>query len=214
MGSVQFQIVPCSSLYFSSRSIGPFQCLVNGNYRVLICCTCHFQRGPLFFILASSACKSLQCLISTLTQGGRGTLQTNITGVCRECSQYIAHWVCPSSRRVCFPSLHCLGSTLLCQELSETDPGLYALHRSKPLRFRYSGSPQRRRLGWACVLCPSQAQAAQATRCLVNTFSPVGRCILSPPWSQLLGVLGAQWECCLRCAMCVLWGGDLWLWPS
>ena len=25
VGSVQFQIVPCSSLYFS-RSIGPFQC--------------------------------------------------------------------------------------------------------------------------------------------------------------------------------------------
>ena len=28
VGSVQFQIVPCSSLYFS-RSIGPFQCSVN-----------------------------------------------------------------------------------------------------------------------------------------------------------------------------------------
>ena len=25
VGSVQFQIVPCSSLYFFSRSIGPFQ---------------------------------------------------------------------------------------------------------------------------------------------------------------------------------------------
>ena len=35
--SVQFQIVPCSSLYLFSRSIGPLQCLVNVNYRVLIC---------------------------------------------------------------------------------------------------------------------------------------------------------------------------------
>ena len=61
------------------------------------------------------------------------------------------HWVCPHSRRVCFPCLHCLGSRLLCQELSEASPGLYALPRSKPLRFRYSGTPQRRRLGWACV---------------------------------------------------------------
>ena len=26
VGSVQYQIVPCSSLYFFSRSIGPFQC--------------------------------------------------------------------------------------------------------------------------------------------------------------------------------------------
>ena len=39
VGSVQFQIVPYSSLYFFSRSIGPFQCLVNINYRVLICVT-------------------------------------------------------------------------------------------------------------------------------------------------------------------------------
>ena len=48
VGSVQFQIVLCSSLYFFSRSIGPFQCLVNVNYRVLICCACHFQSGSLF----------------------------------------------------------------------------------------------------------------------------------------------------------------------
>ena len=72
MGSVQFQIVPCSSLYFFSRSIGPFQCLVNANYRVLICCTCHFQGGSIFFILASSVCKSLQFLISILAQRGEG----------------------------------------------------------------------------------------------------------------------------------------------
>ena len=49
VGSVQFQIVPCSSLYFFSRSIGPFQCLVSVNYRVLICCTCQFQRCSLCF---------------------------------------------------------------------------------------------------------------------------------------------------------------------
>ena len=76
------------------------------------------------------------------------------------------HWVCPCSRRVCFPSVHCLGSRLLCQELSEAGPGLYALPRSKLLRFRYSGAPQRHRLIWACVLCPSQVRAAQVTRCL------------------------------------------------
>ena len=70
--SVQFQIVSRSSLYFSSSSIGPFQCLVNVNYRVLICCTCHFQSNSLLFILASSVCKSLQCLISALTQRDKG----------------------------------------------------------------------------------------------------------------------------------------------
>ena len=81
------------------------------------------------------------------------------------------HWVCPHSRRVCFPCLHCLGSTLSCWELSEAGPGLYALPRSKLFRFRYLGSPRRCRLGWACVLCPSQVRAAQVTRCLGSSVS-------------------------------------------
>ena len=48
--SVEFQIIPFSSLHFFTRSISPFHCLVNINYRVLICCTSHSQRGSLFFI--------------------------------------------------------------------------------------------------------------------------------------------------------------------
>ena len=43
--------------------------------------------------------------------------------------------------------------------------------RSKPLRFRYSGGPQRGKLSRACVLCPSQIQAAQVTRCLLSTVT-------------------------------------------
>ena len=96
-------------------------------------------------------------------------------------------WVRPHSRPVCFPCLHCLGSRLLCPELSEAGPGLYALPRSKLLRFRHSGSPQRRRLRWACGLCPSQVRAAQVTRCLAS-----GRCDSSPPPSLLPGFLGVQ----------------------
>ena len=68
--SVQFQILPCSSLYLFSKSIGPLQCLVSGNYKVLICCTCHFQSGSLFFVYFGFLCKYLQCPISALTQGG------------------------------------------------------------------------------------------------------------------------------------------------
>ena len=56
--------------------------------------------------------------------------------------------------------------------LQGVGPGLYALPRSKPLRFRFSGTLQRCGLGWACVLCPSQILAAQATRCLVSAVSP------------------------------------------
>ena len=34
----------------------PFQCLVNANYRILICCTCHFQSGSLFFVYFGFLC--------------------------------------------------------------------------------------------------------------------------------------------------------------
>ena len=170
VGSVQFQIVPCSSLYLFSRSIGPLQCLINVNYRVLICYTCHFQSGSLFFILASSVCKSLQCLISTLTQGGKGghlfrlTCSVVLWGgrntankyhwhVWRVLAVYGPHWAFPSS---CFPGLHCSGSKLLWLELSKAGPCFHALPRSKLLRFRFSGTPQRHRFGWVYILCPSQ----------------------------------------------------------
>ena len=54
-------------------------------------------------------------------------------------------------------------------------PGLLAPPRSKPLMFRHSGSLQRRRLGWACVLCPSQVRAAQVMRCLVSATAATYR---------------------------------------
>ena len=42
----------------------------------------------------------------------------------------------------------------------------------------------------------------------------VGWGILSPPLSQQLGFLGRSGHTCLRCAMCLFWGADLWLRPS
>ena len=81
----------------------------------------------------------------------------------------------PFSQCVCFPCQRCLGSRLLCQDLFEDGPGLYTLPRSKPLRFMYSGSPQRCRLGWACVLCPSQVRAAQGTRCFARVVAATYR---------------------------------------
>ena len=122
------------------------------------------------FVLVSCVCQSLQCQISTLTQGGGGghffrlTCLVMLWGERNTANQYHwpvwgvlavfpPHWVCPHSQQVCFPSLHCTGSRLLCRELSEASPQLYALSRSKPLRFRNSGTPQRCRLSWACILC-------------------------------------------------------------
>ena len=101
------------------------------------------------------------------------------------------YWVCPCSRSVCFHCLHCLGSRLLCRELSEASPGLYALPRSKLLRFGYLGSPQRHRLSWACILCPSQVRAAQVTRCLVSMVTATYR-LPHPCHSVFWGMLTFQ----------------------
>ena len=91
-------------------------------------------------------------------------------------------------------------------ELSKAGPGLRALPRSKPLRFRFSGTPQRHRLSWACV--PFLGLSRRPGAWQAHT-PQVGRCILSRPLYQPVGFLGAQWECFLRCAVCLLWGADL-----
>ena len=139
------------------------------------------KRLPLF-IFASSVCWSLQCLISALTQGAwwwslfyRLACSVVLWGGKNTANRYHwhlltvsqPHWLCPHSQH-----LHFSGSKLLCQELSEAGPGLHALPRSKPLRFRFSGPPQRLRLGWACVLRPSLVRAAQVTRCLARRVAP------------------------------------------
>ena len=52
------------------------------------------------------------------------------------------HWVCPVQGCLCFPRLHCSGSQLL-----------YMDRALCCVRFQFSGPPQKRRLGCACVLC-------------------------------------------------------------
>ena len=176
------------------------------------------------FILASSVCKSLQCLISTLTQGGEGghlfrlTCSVVLWGGRNTANKYHwhvwgllavsqPHWVYPRSQYVCFPSLHCSGSRLLCQKLSEAGPGLHALPNSKPLGFRFSGTPQRRRLSWACILCPSQFQAAQVTRCLASAVAPswMLSLIASPvPAAQFSGCTAG-----MPSQVCCIFSGEL-----
>ena len=102
--------------------------------------------------------------------GEGGTLQTNITGVCGERSQCLGHTGFVPAHGVCaFRVYTAQASGCSAGELSKVGLGLYALPRSKLLRFSFSGTPQRHSLGWACALCPSQVWAAQATRCLVTT---------------------------------------------
>ena len=80
----------------------------------------HLSRPKWFplFILASSVCWSLQCLISALTQGGQWwslffRLACSVVlwggrNTANKCHRRVfiviqPHWVCPHSRRVCFP---------------------------------------------------------------------------------------------------------------
>ena len=84
--------------------------------------------------------------------GDRGTLQTNITGMCGECLQCLGDTGFALAHGTCtFPLYNSQALGCSARELSEAGPGLRALPRSKPLRFRFAGSPQRGRLSWACV---------------------------------------------------------------
>ena len=136
-------------LAYISQDLQAPSYVVGTNYRVLICCTCHFQGGSLSFsfccLLVSSVSDfrpdtrwavvdTFFFFLGSVVQsccGEGGMLQTNNTGVCSQCLSHI--------------------------------------------RFRHSGSPQRRRLCWACVLCPSQLQAAQVMRCLASAVTATYR---------------------------------------
>jgi len=132
VGSVHFHIAPCSSLYLFSRSISPLQCIVNVNYRILICFTCHFQSGSLLFVYFGFLCLQVSsvsnfhpdtrgqkwwlisaCLFSCVV-GEEGTLQISLSCVESACSVWTT-LVLPQPKAACFPGLHCSGSRVLCE---------------------------------------------------------------------------------------------------
>ena len=62
-------------------------------------------------------------------------MQTNITGVCGEHSQFLGHTGFATAQGgVCFPGLHCLGSRVLCKGTHLVGHTFCALPRSKQLR--------------------------------------------------------------------------------
>ena len=92
--------------------------------------------------------------------------------------------------------------------LQGAGPELHALPRSKLLRFRFSGTPQRRRLGWVCVLCLS-GWSSSGNQVLED--HTLFRC--SAPYS-LRGPSLSFWGHPVRCALCLFWGAYLWLQPT
>ena len=185
-----------SSLYIFSRSICLFQCLVNANYRVLICCTFHFHSGSSFFVclfFASSVCKSLQCLISSLIQGGEGAQLFSCTvGRKEHCKQILL--LCVGSGHslwttlglhpltACiFSSLPCSASRLLCRGTFQSRHWICALPRSKLFRFRFHKGTQVLHKGTDLVghvFCALPGSSSSGDQVLGEHTVPVGWCIL------------------------------------
>ena len=68
-----------------------------------------------------------------------GTLQTNITGICGECSQCLGQTGFAPDHGMCaFLVYTAQAPGCSAGELSKAGPGLHALPRSKLLRFRFS----------------------------------------------------------------------------
>ena len=147
-----------------------------------------------FFILASSVCKSLQCLISALTQGGecghlfRLTCSVVLWGGRNTANKY--HWrvwemlACldhtgfsPAHGTCAFPVYTAQAPGCSAGELSKAGSGFLALPRSKLLRFRFSGTPQRQTwLGMRFL--PFQCPSSSGDQLLGERTVPGGLCIL------------------------------------
>ena len=88
---------------------------------------------------------------------GEGETLQKITAMCGECSHGLGHsGFAPTHSMHAFPVYTAQAPGCSAGELSKVSPELHALPTSKPLRLRFSGIPQRHRLNWAYVLCPSQ----------------------------------------------------------
>ena len=78
---------------------------------------------------------------SVRLQGGRGAAH-RYRCVWMALAVFRPHWVCPIQGCLCFPRLHCSGSQLL---YNGAGPALSG--------FQFSGPPQKRGFGCACILC-------------------------------------------------------------
>ena len=191
------------------------------NCRVLVCCTCHFQGGSPFFVYFGFL--SLQVSSVSNFHWHKGVKVVTCLGSLFSCAverewqwkycwyvwEVLAvdgpHCVCNSPMQHVFP-----GSTLLRvhSDLQRHCPK-WALHIMHFPGLSHSDSQvlcKSTHPDGLGVLCHSQVQATQATRCLENALSQVACVFYAPPWSQLLGFPGATWGHSPRCTMCLLWG--------
>ena len=173
VGSVQHQIVPCSCLHFFSRSIvAPQMHSLSLNCSFNLLYLSLWGRFPLLCLFFSSfICKSLQCLISSLTWGCKGehlfslTCSAVLWGGRDTANKYcwlvwgvltvdVPHWVCLNPRQ---HVLH--GSTL---------------HRLQPALQRKCPKWALHCMHFPCLCaqglrCPTREQTQMS--CVVFTFT-------------------------------------------
>ena len=131
-----------SSLMFSSFGVKPpasgFQSYSYSSLKIAPSVTSRAVLSSLF-IFASSVCKSLWCLISTMTQRGESSHLFSLTCsvvlwggrdtankyhcVCWECLQCMYHTGFATVQgNTCFPDLHCSGSRVFCKGTVPSGP--------------------------------------------------------------------------------------------
>ena len=145
------------------------------------------------------------CSLVQLCCGEGGALQTNVTGVCEECSQCLGHsGFAPAHGVRAFPVYTAQAPGCSAGELSTVGPGLRALPRSKPLRFRFLGSPQGR--SWLGLhLVPFPGPSSSVDQVLGQRTVPqwavrlISSSVPATQFPQL--AVGVP----LRHALCLLW---------
>ena len=147
--------------------------------QVSFCALTHAGRGGLSFRFACSV----------VLWGGRGAADKYHWPVLGALTVFQPHWVLSPS------TLFRLQAAL-----QGAGPALRGLPRRKPLRFRFSGIPQKHRLRWACVLCPPPSEQLRQPGG-GGAHSPWVHGAFSPPRSQ------PQFLCTqVGCALCQSWG--------
>ena len=129
-----------------------------------------------------------------------GILQTNITGMCGECSQCLGHTgFAPAHGVWAFPVYTTQAPGCSAGDLFKAGPRPHALPRSQPLS---AGSwvlhRAQTRLGMCFVPVPGRSRSGDQG--LAESTVPGGPCVLSPPWSRPLAFPGCtttalSWVC-------------------
>ena len=176
-----------------SRSTGPLQCLVNVNYKCFNLLHLLLPVVPSLFILASSVCRSLWCLISALTQGGEGGHLFRLTyGNCPVGRE--EH--CKQISLACVGSAHSVWTTLGLSQV--TAACAFPVYTAQASACSAGHCPK-----WALhfVHFPGLNHSGSGSRVVHKGTDSIGHAFCALPRSEQLRQPGAWQLHCSRCTM-------------